>query len=349
MAFSRRLGVIGIVGASWLVAVGCGSDDNKQVNTGDAGDAGESAGGKASSGGSNSNAGKGGSNTAGKGGSGGVGGKNAGGTGGTGGATAGTGGSGGTQVGEAGQGGTPVGESGGAGGAPDTSNAGAGGDAAGAGGQGPAAVVLACGNQCENDDDCAVDGAIVQMTCDLTSKRCVDPSVTACATPDDCTASASLWTFAPCATGDDCDPGYECIDWQGAGYCAYTPDPDCGFGDVKITLGQFGLPDSPVDVCYTPQACVAGACQPGCELGGCDGGGTGDTCSATTHQCECELGTECSVTGVCGADHHCTECKIDDDCPAGITGKDKCVNGKCGCSGAAACPDLTASATPVCE
>lgn len=347
MAFSRRLGVIGIVGASWLVAVGCGSDDDKKTNTeAGAGEAGDSGGGKSSVGGSSSNAGKGGMSTAGKGGSGGAGGKNAGGTGGT---TAGTGGSTST-AGEAGQGGVPMGDMGGAGGAPASSSAGAGGDAAGAGGAGvtPAEPVLACGDQCEIDDDCLVDGAIFQKTCDLTSKRCIDPTAATCETADDCTPSASLWTFAPCASVDDCDPGYECIDWHGDGYCAYTPDPECGFGDVKVTLGQFGKVDSPVDVCYTPNACVAGACQPPCELTDC-GAGTGDTCNTTTHECECTLGSECSATEVCGADHHCTECKIDDDCPNGNTGLDKCVNGKCGCSGAAACPDLTANATPVCE
>lgn len=342
MAFSRRLGVIGILGASWLVAVGCGSDDDKKVNsTGDAGEAGETSGGKSSVGGSSSTAGKGGMNTGGKGGAGGAGGKNAGGSGGS------TGGGGASSAGEAGQGVLM----GGAGGMPDTPTAGAGGDAGGAGGVGvaPAEPVLACANQCANDDDCLVDGAIVQMTCDPTSKRCVDPSVTACQTVDDCVAGASAWTFFPCASVDDCNGGEECINWKGEGFCAYTPDPDCFPGDLKITLGKFGFADAPVDVCYTPNACVAGACQPGCELGGCDGGGTGDTCSATTHLCECALGTECTVTGVCGADHHCTECKINDDCPAGNTGKDKCVDGKCGCSGAAACPDPTASATPVCE
>jgi hypothetical protein len=348
MAFSRRLGVIGIVGASWLVAVGCGSDDDKKTNTdAGAGEAGDSGGGKSSVGGSSSNAGKGGTSTGGKGG-GGAGGKNAGGTGGT---TAGTGGSA-NNAGEAGQGGSPLGEVGGAGGAPESSSAGAGGDAAGAGGAGvgPAAPLLACANQCEIDDDCLVDGAIVQMTCDPTSKRCVDTSVITCQTVDDCTPSASFWTFAPCTSVDDCDGGYECIDWKGSGYCAYTPDPDCFPGDLTVTLGRFGLADSPVEVCYTPQPCLAGACgQPGCELTGCEAG-TGDTCSATTHECECTTGgDECSVTGVCGADHHCTECKIDDDCPAGNTGKDKCVEGKCGCSGAAACPDPTANATPVCE
>ncbi|HVY32369.1 MAG TPA: hypothetical protein VHB79_37790 [Polyangiaceae bacterium] len=344
MAFSRRLGVIGILGASWLVAVGCGSDDNKQVNTGDAGEAGESAGGKASSGGSTSNAGKGGNSTAGKGGSGGVGGKNAGGTGGTGGATA---GSGGTNVVEAGQGGVPT-AMGGAGGAPDVPSAGAGGDAAGAGGVGVPAVHQACANQCEMDDDCAVDGAAFQMICDPTSKRCVDPTVSACQTVDDCVANASFWSFFPCASNDECDGG-KCIDWQGSGYCAYTPDPDCLDGDLKITLGQFGLPDSPIEVCYTPSACVGGVCQFACESLGC-GAGAGDTCSPTTHECECTTGgAECSATGVCGADHHCTECKVDDDCAGANLGLDKCVDGKCGCSGAEVCPDPTANATPVCE
>ena len=59
MAFSRRLGVVGIVGASWLVAVACSDDSDKIKVAGEAGEAGQGgetpSGGKANAGGSSNN------------------------------------------------------------------------------------------------------------------------------------------------------------------------------------------------------------------------------------------------------------------------------------------------------
>src|SRR5688500_8452027 len=58
MAYSRRLGVVGILGVCFFVAVGCDDSDDKTVNEAEAGEGGESSsagkGGK-STGGSSSN------------------------------------------------------------------------------------------------------------------------------------------------------------------------------------------------------------------------------------------------------------------------------------------------------
>jgi hypothetical protein len=325
MAFSRRLGVVGLLGVSWLLAVGCGDDGDKLKNAGDAGEAGEApTGGKSTSGGSSNNAGTGGMSTGGNGGS-----SNAGMN-----AAAGTGG----EAGGAGAGGTAEAGAGGAAGA------GGQGGAAGAGGT-PEPTLKSCSNQCEIDADCKIDGSD-QLTCDQGSHRCVDVTVATCAVSDDCVVSMNPWTT--CTTSADCDPDFErCATWQGAGYCMQLHIDDCNFGDVPATLAEFGKADSPVDVCYTAAACKDKECMPGCELIGC-GTGDGETCSDLTHLCECTLPAECT-SGICGADHACKQCATSDDCAGGISGQDTCVNGACGCSSAAACPDLTDAGVPVCE
>ena len=59
MAFSRRLGTICIVGASWLVAVGCDDNEDQVFPRAGAGEGGEApGGGKSSVAGSQSNGGK---------------------------------------------------------------------------------------------------------------------------------------------------------------------------------------------------------------------------------------------------------------------------------------------------
>jgi hypothetical protein len=330
MAFSGRLGVIGILGVSWLLAVGCGDDGGKKVvKPGAAGAAGEAPSGGKSSGGSTNNGGKGGTGTAGKGGSGGKGGMTMMGSGGDAGAPAVLGGAGGEA-----QGGMGVG-----------------GAAAGAGGEGglPEPALLSCANQCEIDDDCVIGTGEFQNICDPGTKRCVDPFAQTCSTADDCLVSQNF--FTPCTTTADCDDAsLACATWQGAGYCMPLRVETCEDPAQPLALPEFGNATNQVDVCAAPAACKDKACQPGCEVfGGCVDSGDGDTCSATTHLCECTLGTECATTAVCGADGHCAQCVTAQDCPGGLTGQDTCVNGKCGCSGAAVCPDLTAAATPVCE
>jgi hypothetical protein len=336
MAFSRRLGVVGILGACWLVAVGCNDDEDKKDTSSEGGDGGEAPSAGKSSGGSANNAGKGGVGTAGKGGNGGT-------------ATAGSGGTGvtagaaGADAGNGGAAGTPELPVGGASGAGGVETAGAG----GAGGV-PAEVAKSCANQCEMDEDCIIQDADPQRICDPVSKRCVDPSVATCDTGIDCAPSASLW-LTICDSSADCDPDAQrCVTWQGVGYCAYLSPDFCLPGDVEQTLPEHGVVDATANVCVTPSACVKNECHYGCEVIGCDGGGNGDTCNTVTHLCECELNTECT-SGICGTNGSCQECATADDCAGAQFGQDACVDGKCGCSAAAVCPDLTAAGTPVCE
>lgn len=322
MAFSRGLGVMGLVTVSWLVAVGCSDDDKNTQQDAQAGEAGESAAGKSADGG-----------------------KGGGGKGGT----AGSGGTGGTTAGTAGDGGASGGEppivSGGAGAGGEPSG-GAAGDG-GAGGE-PALGLAQCAYECGDDDDCLVGGAQVQKICDVDSKRCVDPSDGACKASAECFPIFNGW--AECATTGECDEGFVCATWEGTGYCMSRNLDGCVAGDLDMTLPEFGIADSPVNVCMQSAACYLGACQPGCELIGCEGSGVGETCGQVTHLCECTEGTECDDSGVCGADHQCAECVTDQDCiDKNALGLDKCYAGKCGCAGALSCPDVTENATPVCE
>ena len=345
MAFSRRLGVIGILGASWLVAVGCGSDDNKNVNAGgEAGEAGESTGGTPSSGGSNNNAGKGGTSTAGKGGSGGKAGS---------GGTAGSGGNAGStsqagMTGEAGAGGAVEMPTGGA------PNGGAGG-ASGAGGAGGAsAEARSCDYQCNTDDDCK-KGIDATEKCDPTTKRCQDPNAV-CAVDSDCLANVSQWTVS-CLDDAGCFADVEaCVTSNGKGYCASLPDPNfpdfpCVTG-VVLSVARFGTQGN-VDVCGSPDPrCFGGKCAAGCsdpDQGGCNNG-EGNVCNTNTGLCECDTNDDCA-SNLCD-NRRCLDCATSDDCAASAasTGLDTCVNGKCSCSGSQVC--LSGgydSATPVCE
>lgn len=355
MAFSRHLGVIGILSVSWFVAVGCSDDDQNAVQ-GDGGEAGEGGegpnGGKSTSGGSANNAGKGGNAAAGKGGT----------------ATAGSGGTptGGTAgsatIGGAGAGAVGGEDAGGAGGAPDPGpgGAGAGGASAGAAGDGGAggtpepAVAKKCDFGCNVDADC--NGVPGLGDCDDVLKRC---RATDCTVTTDCAPLVSNW-ITPCANDSECTPDLErCVAWEGDGYCASLPDSQfpefpCTFGS-PTTMPLFGAVGE-VEVCADlTQVCNA---QGGCELGcaspllGC-GAGTGDTCNPTTGLCECAQSTECTKAGVsvCGGNGLCG-CTDDTDCAktAGATGLGKCVNGTCGCDSATTCVNPGfANATKICE
>ncbi|MDF3070925.1 MAG: hypothetical protein K0R38_6526 [Polyangiaceae bacterium] len=329
MAFSRALGVISIISVSWFAAVGCGDDDSNTQQPGaggEGGEAGEGAGGTSLGGTTSGGAGNGGTSSAGESGNG----------------TGGTAGDAG-----AGVGGQPV--VGGAGGEPPVTPVGGAageGGAGGAGGQGPIAEASKqCGNECESDDDCFIN-ANTLSSCDLVAKRCYDPSVVVCTTSADCIPPSNFWE--ECATTAECDDAaLVCVTWQGAGYCATRNVDGCEFPASELALPEFGVPDAPVNVCVGLYGCRDGKCEPGCEqFGGCDGD---LTCGEVSHLCECASAAQCPESGVCGADKLCAQCADSTDCPGGITGLDACVEGKCGCSAASACPDLTESATPVCE
>jgi hypothetical protein len=334
MAFSRRLGVIGILGVSWLVAIGCDDDgDRKVVRSSDGGEAGEATTGGTSSGGSSS--GKGGSTAAGKGG----------------------GGSGGTgTIGDGGQAGSGVGGDSIAGAnAGGESSGGAGGANGGAGGAPQPPAPKKCDYACEITADCFIGPDAAPRECDPVLKRCRLPRE--CDADADCVPSGSFW-FTQCADDSQCFADLErCVAWQGVGYCAALPDPNfpdapCNFG-VPATLPTFGAVGT-AEVCANQgNICNAdGACEPGCLSLGCDAG-AGDSCNDTSGVCECAESTECTASGVsvCGDDSRCG-CASNDDCQetSSSTGLDTCFSGTCGCDTPATCPDPGyANATAVCE
>ncbi|HKY36436.1 MAG TPA: hypothetical protein VJN18_10880 [Polyangiaceae bacterium] len=316
MAFSRRLGVVSILGACWFVAVGCGDDEDRKTGTEDGGEGGEGAGtsgtaGKSSVAGSQNNAG----------------------SAGEGGTTGGSAGSGNA----AGEGGSGSGGDAGGG-----IVAGAGGETMGGGGEGgaPEPVAAMCKYQCDGPEDCTFADA-VPYKCNLTTGSCAQ-----CVEDGHCLTELSIWFFT-CENDSGCMPDVEaCVAADGVGYCATVPDaampqtpcPE-GFPGIPRMLPRFGA-QGDVEVCAADARCFDGACVYGCAdpFGEC-GHGDGDNCNPTTGRCECEEGSECN-TEVCGADSHCTECVTSNDClpDADDTGLDTCVNGKCGCSDAAECP-----------
>lgn len=340
MALSRQLGVIGILGACFFVAVGCGDDEDKVATSGDGGEAGDG-GGKAgtagkSTGGSN--------NTSGNGGKGGSGGS----------ATAGTandaGAAGDTVGGAGGSGGSdPVGGMAGEGGSVTSGGAGAGGDAGG-GGEGGEPVAKSCGFECEITADCAVEFSTTPKVCDQVSHRCVD-SLESCETNNNCVPWMSLW-YTSCTTQADCDDFSACVNWEGKGYCASLDEGFCTsppWGE-PTTLPEFGEADpQQINVCFATGArCNAGKCIAGCAdpfLGSCDD--DGDTCNEVTGLCECETGAECP-SGACD-NAHCVECVTSEHCSGNAEGNKTCVDGKCRCGSAETCTNDTAAAIAVCE
>jgi len=344
MAFSRRLGVVCILGACWFVAVGCNDDEDQKDSSSDGGEGGEApSAGKSSVAGSANNAGKGGVGTAGEGGSGGTA------TAGSGGETPITGGAAGADTGNGGAAGIAEVPFGGAAGAQA-------GGAGGAGGE-PSAAALACRYKCINDDDCAKPGPVTDTSekCNTVTKRCENPNAV-CDADSDCLAVVSEWVTS-CLDDDGCFAGFEaCVTSNGKGYCAALadanfPDFPCIIGSL-ITVPRFGA-QGDVEVCGSLDArCFAGTCQAGCgdvDKGGCEAG-EGSVCSATTGLCECATGAECT-SQLC-ENSHCVECATSEQCAgsAQFTGLDICVNGKCGCSAPAVCPDgAYESASPVCE
>jgi hypothetical protein len=340
MAFSRRLGVVSILGACWFVAVGCGDDEDRKTSTEDGGEGGEGtgtsgSGGKSSIGGNQStagNAGKGGT-TAGSAGSGnnaGEGGSGFGGDAGGGGIVAGAGGE--TPGGAGEGGGATTGGAGGEGGAPEP-------------------VAAMCKYQCDGNEDCTFADAVPHK-CDLTTGSCEQ-----CLVDEHCLAELSIWVV-PCEDDSGCTPDFEaCVAADGVGYCASLPDANtpefpCPTG-IPQTLPRFGAQGN-VEVCAADARCLHGICDYGCRdpfSAGC-GIGTGDTCSPTTGLCECAQSSECD-TGTCGADSHCVECVTAQDCDGGpaAAGRDTCVGGKCGCAGVNSCPNRAYVGNPpkLCE
>jgi hypothetical protein len=308
MAYFRQLGVIGVLGACFFVAAGCGDEDDKTNPGGEAGEGGESAGkGGKSQGGSNSNAGKGGKSTAGSAGTG----------------TAGSAGNAGTpsQGGEAGEGGSdgsagepPIGGGEGGGGT-STGGAGAGGASGDAGAGGNPPTLTSCANSCDIDADCAI-GEDTSFFCDEATHHCVAPNAE-CTTNEDCVPAVSLWD--PCGLDNSCPDNYVCIDWQGSGRCAPLPfvvdDDGAGgapgtidcFGDELRTLPLFAQ-QGEQEICVTVNArCgAAGVCFNGCGVApeyAC--GIAGAVWDIPSGLCSCAAPAECPAIAYANAPVAC--------------------------------------------
>ena len=224
-------------------------------------------------------------------------------------------------------------------GSPDVGGAGAGGA--------PDGALLICQTGCESSEDCATP--YVSATCDETLHLCVE-----CTEHDDCIPKTNGW-FIACTSDADCDDfSPACIDVGGVGRCAGIPD--CILG-VSTPYPRFGIePVEMVDVCVVD----SGRCnaQHSCFTGCTDAPdfctsfspGHGDTCDATTGECECASDAECTFTGHCNlTTHRCDECSSNDDCSGAPTGGE-CHDGRCGCSTIAACPDSSfPDGTTLCE
>jgi hypothetical protein len=317
MAYSRRLGVIGILGVSWLVAIGCGDDgDKKVVHVSDGGEAGETAGGTSSGG---SSSGKGGSTAAGKGG----------------------GGSGGTgTIEDGGQAGSGIGGD-------SVAGANAGGESSGGAGGDYA---------CEITADCFIGPDATPRECDPVLKRCRLPRECDAAA-DCVPSGSSWFTpcadDSACFAGLERCVAWQGVGYCASLPDPNFPDDPCLPGLAVTSVPLFGAVGT-ADVCVNQGSiCNAdGACEPGCLSLDCDAG-AGDSCNETTGVCECAESTECTAAGVsvCGDNSRCG-CGSDNDCQetSSSTGLDTCFSGTCGCDTAATCPDPGyANATAVCE
>ncbi len=365
----------------------CSSDSPSFTDVETGGEAGEATG-KGGASGSSGNGGKGGSGAmAGKGGSGASGGASGSGDAGSGNLAAGASGEGQGGTGDGGDAGASGGSAGGgdagsglvsaggeagsgdpSGGSPNAGGAasGQGGASAGeggsdhagessggAGGHGTPEAPKACSYECSDDDDCDSPG-ILEYVCDPNTQRCQAPELT-CSGHRDCVPFASSWVLA-CEKDDDCvTKDSVCVDAGGYGRCARAFDEasDCPLpGQVSVTRTRFGTIED-VQVCgATNGRCSDGACFLGCSGPSDCGKGDGDSCDVESGRCTCVADTECASGEVshCNPDtQRCDECASDFDCfldPA----RDRCVDGRCGCSSSDVCSDVIfPAATPVCE
>jgi hypothetical protein len=333
MAFSRRLGVVWIAGASWLVAVGCDDSEDRVSQPARAGEAGEAPGGGTSAvAGSQNNGGK----AIGIAGTAGESGMTSGGS--NGGAAGGE-----TSAGQAGVGGDMAGAAGVAGAAGEAGG-GAGGAAGGQGGAGGEGGVLTtvvphCAFSCDSDDDCVIEGDD-SVKCNLTSHACEDPT-TSCTVDAECLVFLTPLTKS-CTSDTNCTAGTEaCVEANGQGFCATLPSagvPACTNSNrVPKTLPRVGAQGTVAVCAHADARCFNRLCRAGCGTTGVGCGlGNGDTCSATTGLCGCTSGTECDATGICGRNGRCQECKLDSDCAATIIDP-VCIGGQCGCASATSC------------
>jgi hypothetical protein len=335
MAFSRALGVFSIVTVSWFAAVGCGDDDDQTQQPSAAGEGGE--------------AGQGGA-TVGGGGSSPVAGTNAG-AGDAGMSTGGTAGEAGGGVG----GQLVDGGAGGAGGEPPVAPMGGAAGEGGAGGEGPVPKAKQCAYQCEDDDDCVRTDQGTAI-CNPVTKRCEDP-LTACSDNEDCVPFGNF--LASCDSAADCDEFYDCVEFDGTGFCAPLVDSEfvCSdWGGDPVTVAKHGATGQSTVCVYQTARCDGGACIFGCAdpfFGGCEAElGIGTTCNESTGHCECASSNECTADGgsVCGTDSRCG-CADSTECvAAAVAGQTTCVASTCGCADAQECPDGGyMDATPVCE
>ena len=281
MAYFRRLGVIGVLGACFFIAAGCGDDEDKTTPDGEAGEAGES----------NATAGKGGKTTAGSAGSA------------TGGAAGNAGSS--TEGGAAGEGGTgggggepQVGGGAGDGGTATSGGAGAGGASGDAGAAGSAPTATFCANPCEVDEDCAV-GEDTSTTCNQATHRC-EPPGESCESDETCVAALNFLWF-PCGEENACDEGTVCVEVNGSGFCAPL-GPDCF--PSTLTLPLAGGQGATADVCGFPGRCGSNnRCFMSCVAFGC--GEAGATCDAESGRCSCTAPNQCPSLGYANAPEVC--------------------------------------------
>jgi hypothetical protein len=128
------------------------------------------------------------------------------------------------------------------------------------------------------------------------------------------------------------------------------PNPDC-FSGVATTYTKFGSSDQ-VSVCAVPGICDAHFCAVSCAVDAdCP---PGPLCQTSTHRCVgCASDDDCFGAGTshCDIPTGTCQCATDDDCTDplfGVHGTDKCIDGKCGCSGTSVCTDYP-DATIACE
>jgi hypothetical protein len=205
--------------------------------------------------------------------------------------------------------------------------------------------------ECSIDADCEAGGG--EYICNSAS-RCEDPFLS-CVDNDDCIPLTSDWTF-PCESDSDCiEPDESCIEVFGSGRCALDDDPyPCE--DSEPTPWPTFPAGGMVDVCEDRSGrCDNGTCRDSCVLAGCVSSSRGKVCNTTTGLCGCNTATpDCAgIVGrpLCNTTTHLCECGSDNDCGP-VAGADICVNGRCGCSGTAACndePNPHDNAEPVCD
>ncbi|MEZ4451312.1 MAG: hypothetical protein R3B09_17665 [Nannocystaceae bacterium] len=196
-----------------------------------------------------------------------------------------------------------------------------------------------CGEVCDADDDCTIDGVDQGLSCD--NGTCVGEVFGQCSDDMECKILYSGWAQGqPCNAQADCAITQGCINLEGEGHCVYIPSEFIECSTLNMEEVQMpAIEGGTITVCGNTSAiCTKDKyCLDGCKSDLDCLSPNYPVCNAGTGICECGQDADCaSQPGASVCDQGICRCGSDADCRE-LDYADVCNEGVCGCSGEAVC------------